>query len=162
MPTPSTSTGKMSPTTSCTWRAVYVRIKILRDEGKKYADVELIGASRDFQASPISRAAPSIATAPSSPLPANPTKSCWSRRRPGNTRPRSSRLPDVETGSILEYRYKLRYDDNRSSLRSGTSSSLSSFARPTSTSFPPNRRSSPTSTRAMSPAARLQPAPAQR
>ena len=28
--------------------AVYVRMKILRDEGKKYADVELNGASRDF------------------------------------------------------------------------------------------------------------------
>src|ERR1700679_769613 len=28
--------------------AVYVRLKILRDEGKKYADVELAGAGRDF------------------------------------------------------------------------------------------------------------------
>ena len=34
-------------------QAVYVRLKILRDEGKRYADVELTGAGRDFQITDI-------------------------------------------------------------------------------------------------------------
>ncbi len=40
-------------------------------------------------------------------------------------------MPDVEVGSIIEYRYKLRYDDNYLQAPSGTFSPISSPARPT-------------------------------
>jgi hypothetical protein len=49
--------------------AIYVRLKVFRDEGKKYGDVEITGSR-----SQTSRAAPSTATAPASPSPASPTR----------------------------------------------------------------------------------------
>ena len=33
--------------------AVYVRLKVLRDEGKKYGDVETLGSGREFQSTDV-------------------------------------------------------------------------------------------------------------
>jgi transglutaminase-like putative cysteine protease len=92
--------------------AVYVRMKILRDEGKKYADVELNGASRVFQITDIQgRTIHSDGTV--IPFTGKPYEKLIVRTKTLQYKAKVFSLPEVETGSILEYRYKLRYDDNR-------------------------------------------------
>ncbi len=91
--------------------AVYVRMKILRDEGKKYADVELNGASRDFQITDIQgRTIHSDGTV--IPFTGKPYEKLIVKTKTMQYKAKVFSLPEVETGSILEYRYKLRYDDN--------------------------------------------------
>lgn len=91
--------------------AVYVRLKILRDEGKKYADVELAGAGRDFQITDIQgRTIHSDGTA--IPFTGKPYEKLLFKTKTRQYKAMVFSLPDVESGSILEYRYKLRYDDH--------------------------------------------------
>ena len=92
--------------------AVYVRMKILRDEGKKYADVELTGASRVFQITDIQgRTIHSDGTI--IPFTGKPYEKLIVKTKTLQYKAKVFSLPEVETGSILEYRYKLRYEDNR-------------------------------------------------
>ena len=92
--------------------AVYVRMKILRDEGKKYADVELTGASRVFQITDIQgRTIHSDGTV--IPFTGKPYEKLIVKTKTLQYKAKVFSLPEVETGSILEYRYKLRYEDNR-------------------------------------------------
>jgi hypothetical protein len=92
--------------------AVYVRMKILRDEGKKYADVELTGASRVFQITDIQgRTIHSDGTI--IPFTGKPYEKLIVKTKTLQYKAKVFSLPEVETGSILEYRYKLRFDDNR-------------------------------------------------
>ena len=91
--------------------SVYVRIKILRDEGKKYGDVEIIGSSNysgitDIQGRTIHSDGTAI------PFTGKPYEKLLFKTAKMQYRAKVFSLPDVETGSILEYRYKLRYDDN--------------------------------------------------
>jgi transglutaminase-like putative cysteine protease len=91
--------------------SVYVRIKILRDEGKKYGDVEIIGSSSysgitDIQGRTIHSDGTAI------PFTGKPYEKLLFKTAKMQYRAKVFSLPDVETGSILEYRYKLRYDDN--------------------------------------------------
>ena len=91
--------------------SVYVRIKILRDEGKKYGDVEIIGSSNysgitDIQGRTIHSDGTAI------PITGKPYEKLFFKTAKMQYRAKVFSLPDVETGSILEYRYKLRYDDN--------------------------------------------------
>jgi len=91
--------------------SVYVRIKILRDEGKKYGDVEIIGSSdysgiTDIQGRTIHSDGTAI------PFTGKPYEKLLFKTAKMQYRAKVFSLPDVETGSILEYRYKLRYDDN--------------------------------------------------
>lgn len=91
--------------------AVYVRLKILRDEGKKYADVELTGAGRDFQITDIQgRTIHSDGTV--IPFTGKPYEKLLFKTKTRQYKAMVFSLPDVESGSILEYRYKLRYDDH--------------------------------------------------
>jgi hypothetical protein len=91
--------------------AVYVRMKILRDEGKKYADVELTGAGRDFQITDIQgRTIHPDGTV--IPFTGKPYEKLLVKTKTLQYKAKVFSLPDVETGSILEYRYKLRYEDN--------------------------------------------------
>jgi hypothetical protein len=91
--------------------AVYVRMKILRDEGKKYADVELTGAGRDFQITDIQgRTIHSDGTVV--PFTGKPYEKLLVKTKTLQYKAKVFSLPDVESGSILEYRYKLRYDDH--------------------------------------------------
>lgn len=91
--------------------SVYVRLKILREEGKKYGDVEIRGSSDYYGITDIQgRTIHSDGTV--IPFTGKPYEKLLFRS--GNTKYRAKvfSLPDVEVGSILEYRYKLRYDDN--------------------------------------------------
>jgi Transglutaminase-like superfamily/Domain of Unknown Function with PDB structure (DUF3857) len=91
--------------------AVYVRMKILRDEGKKYADVELTGAGRDFQITDIQgRTIHSDGTV--IPFTGKPYEKLLFKTKTRQYKAMVFSLPDVENGSLLEYRYKLRYNDN--------------------------------------------------
>jgi hypothetical protein len=91
-------------------QAVYVRLKILRDEGKRYADVELTGAGRDFQITDIQgRTIHSDGTVIS--FTGKPYEKLLVKTKTRQYKAKVFSLPDVENGSILEYRYKLRYDD---------------------------------------------------
>ena len=90
--------------------AVYVRLKILRDEGKKYADVELTGAGSDFQITDVQgRTIHSDGTVIL--FTGKPYEKLLFKTKSRQYKAMVFSLPDVENGSILEYRYKLRYDD---------------------------------------------------
>jgi hypothetical protein len=92
--------------------AIYVRLKVLRDEGKKYGDVELTGASRVFQITDIQgRTIHSDGTI--IPFTGKPYEKLIVKTKTLQYKAKVFSLPEVETGSILEYRYKLRYEDNR-------------------------------------------------
>ena len=91
--------------------AIYVRLKILRDEGKKYADVEING-SRDLQIADVQgRTIHSDGTI--IPFTGKPYEKLIVKTKTLQYKAKVFSLPEVETGSILEYRYKLRYEDNR-------------------------------------------------
>ena len=91
--------------------AIYVRLKILRDEGKKYADVEIHG-SRDLQIADVQgRTIHSDGTI--IPFTGKPYEKLIVKTKTLQYKAKVFSLPEVETGSILEYRYKLRYEDNR-------------------------------------------------
>lgn len=90
--------------------AVYVRLKILREEGKKYGDVEILGAGRDFQITDIQgRTIHSDGTVV--PFTGKPYEKLLVKTKTLQYKAKVFSLPDVQNGSILEYRYKLRYDD---------------------------------------------------
>lgn len=90
--------------------AVYVRLKILRDEGKKYGDVEILGAGRNFQITDIQgRTIHSDGTIV--PFTGKPYEKLLVKTRTLQYKAKVFSLPDVQNGSILEYRYKLRYED---------------------------------------------------
>ncbi|HEX6494170.1 MAG TPA: transglutaminase domain-containing protein [Acidobacteriaceae bacterium] len=91
--------------------AIYVRLKILRDEGKKYGDVELTGASRDFQITDI-QGRTIHADGKVIPFTGKPYDKLLVKTKTLQYKAKVFSLPEVETGSILEYRYKLRFDDN--------------------------------------------------
>jgi hypothetical protein len=89
--------------------AVYVRLKVLRDEGKKYGDVELTGASRNFQITDIQgRTIHSDGTI--IPFTGKPYEKLLVKTKTLQYKAKVFSLPEVETGSIIEYRYKLRYE----------------------------------------------------
>jgi hypothetical protein len=93
------------------FESVYVRLKVLRDEGKKYADVEILGSSNytgitDIQGRTIHSDGTVI------PFSGKPYQKMLFKAGSKKYWAKVFSLPDVEVGSILEYRYKLRYDDN--------------------------------------------------
>ena len=90
--------------------AVYVRLKVLRDEGKKYGDVEILGSGREFQITDIQgRTIHSDGTV--APFTGKPYEKLLVKTKTLQYKAKVFSLPDVQNGSILEYRYKLRYDD---------------------------------------------------
>jgi hypothetical protein len=91
--------------------AVYVRLKILRDEGKKYADVEITGAGRGFHISDI-RGRTIHPDGTVIPFTGKPYEKLLVKTATFQYKAKVFSLPDVETGSILEYRYELQYDDH--------------------------------------------------
>jgi len=92
--------------------AIYVRLKVLRDEGKKYGDVEITGAGGYFQITDIQgRTIHSDGTI--IPFTGKPYEKLLVKTKTLQYKAKVFSLPEVESGSILEYRYKLRYDDNR-------------------------------------------------
>jgi hypothetical protein len=92
--------------------SLYVRIKVLTEKGKSYGDVEIPAYGRSFSITDVeARTIHPDGTV--LPLTGKPIEKMLLRT--GEERYKSTvfSLPSVEPGSILEYRYKLRYDDNK-------------------------------------------------
>src|SRR5262249_28251483 len=92
--------------------SVYERIKILTDSGREYANVEIpYHRGRGFTVGAISgrtvHADGSIVPFAGKPLDKTVVKGGGIR-----INMKSFTLPDVQVGSIIDYRYSLRYQDN--------------------------------------------------
>lgn len=88
----------------------YVRMKILRDEGKQYGDVEIRGITHDYQITDVrGRTIQPDGTAV--PFTGKPYDKLLVKAGNEQYRAVVFSLPDVRAGSILEYSYKLRYPD---------------------------------------------------
>ena len=93
--------------------SVYMRVKVLTEAGRKYADVEIPYSRSDFTISDVSgrtvHADGSIVPFEGKPFDkvAVRTKGSHSLR----IHLKSFTLPDVQLGSILDYRYSYRYGD---------------------------------------------------
>ncbi|MDP9038984.1 MAG: DUF3857 and transglutaminase domain-containing protein [Acidobacteriota bacterium] len=94
----------------------YARIKVLTESGKEHANVELQQYSSeenggytvgDIQGRTIHPDGTVI------PFTGKPMVKLVEKARGFKVQAKVFTLPDVEVGSILEYRYTLRYDDNR-------------------------------------------------
>ena len=91
--------------------SVYKRIKILTDAGREYANVELPYSHRGFTIAGISgrtvHADGSVVAFEGKPFDKTVEKSGGIR-----INVKSFTLPDVQVGSIIDYRYSLRYEDH--------------------------------------------------
>ncbi len=98
------------------YQSVYVRIKVLQEKGKELATVEIPYWSTNFKIEDIkARTIHSDGTV--IPLVGKPEDLLLSKTVSGHgdtfqVNSKVFNLPSVEVGSILEYRYELRYDDN--------------------------------------------------
>jgi hypothetical protein len=91
--------------------SVYVRLKILTEEGKKYADVEIPYERRRFSIAAVEgRTIHSDGT--SVPFTGKPYDKMLVKTATLHYQAKVFSMPDVQVGSILEYRYQLRYEDN--------------------------------------------------
>jgi hypothetical protein len=92
--------------------SLYVRMKILTEEGKKYADVELVyDHSRSFSIRAIDgRTIHGDGTV--IPFTGKPYDKVLEKTRTVSYQAKVFTLPDVQVGSILEYKYVLAYEDN--------------------------------------------------
>jgi hypothetical protein len=93
---------------------VYIRIKILTDAGKRFADVEIPYGRRTFKIDDVSgRTVHADGTI--IPFDGKVFDKQVVKKR-GDTGERvnvkSFTLPDVQVGSVIEYRYSLRYNDH--------------------------------------------------
>jgi Domain of Unknown Function with PDB structure (DUF3857)/Transglutaminase-like superfamily len=95
--------------------SVHVRIKVLTDRGKEYSNVELTYAHEreganfkveDIQGRTIHPDGKII------PFTGKPYEKLIEKAQGTKFMAKVFTMPDVEIGSIIEYRYNLRYDDN--------------------------------------------------
>ncbi len=95
--------------------SIYVRLKVLTERGKEHGNVELSYAKAhggggftvdDIQGRTIHSDGTII------PFTGKPYEKLVEKTQGVKVMAKVFSLPDVEVGSILEYRYKLRYDDN--------------------------------------------------
>jgi Domain of Unknown Function with PDB structure (DUF3857)/Transglutaminase-like superfamily len=95
------------------YHQVYKRMKILTDAGKRYADVEIPYGRRTFRIEDVSGR---TIHADGTIIPFDGKvfdKQVVKKRGDAGERVnvKSFTLPDVQVGSIIEYRYSIRYDD---------------------------------------------------
>jgi Domain of Unknown Function with PDB structure (DUF3857)/Transglutaminase-like superfamily len=92
--------------------SLYVRMKVLTEAGKKYADVELVyDQGRSFSIRAIDgRTIHSDGTV--IPFTGKPYDKVLEKTKAESYKAKVFTLPDVQVGSILEYRYVLAYDDD--------------------------------------------------
>ena len=89
--------------------SVYMRIKVLTEVGRRYADVEL-PYEYDFTISDISgRTVHADGTVV--PFAGKPFEKVVAKGLGTRIKVKTFSLPDVQVGSILDYRYSLRYSD---------------------------------------------------
>jgi len=98
------------------YRSFYARIKVLQEKGKELATVEVPYLHGDSKVSDI-KARTIHADGTAIPLTGKPEDLLSFKAAPKNGEQHQVNrtvftLPIVEVGSILEYRYQLRYDDN--------------------------------------------------
>jgi len=93
------------------YHSFYARIKVLQEKGKELATVELPYQRGDFQVSDI-HARTIHADGTVIPLTGKPEDLLIAKSGDKTFGRKVFTLPSVEVGSILEYRYQLRYDDN--------------------------------------------------
>jgi hypothetical protein len=90
---------------------LYVRLKILTEKGKDYADVEIPYEGRSFTIRAVEgRTIHSDGTI--IPFTGKPYDKMLEKTKTLKYKAKVFTLPDVQVGSILEYRYELAYDDN--------------------------------------------------
>jgi len=98
------------------YHSVYMRIKILTEDGRHYADVEIPYARRNFKIDGVSgrtvHADGSIVTFDGKIFDKMVMKGKRGRGAQIRVHVKSFTLPDVQVGSILDFRYYLRYDDH--------------------------------------------------
>ncbi len=91
--------------------SMYVRLKVLTDEGRNYADVEIPYEKRKFSITDV--AGRTIhADGTIVPFTGKPYDKVIQKTATFQYQKKIFSMPDVQVGSIIEYRYKLRYDDN--------------------------------------------------
>jgi len=90
----------------------YVRIKVLSEAGKSQADVEIPFIGRVYTITDAAgRTIHSDGTVV--PFTGKPYEKTIVKSRDYSYKAKVFSMPDVQVGSIIEYRYKLRYDDDR-------------------------------------------------
>jgi hypothetical protein len=93
------------------FHATYERIKILTEAGRAYADIELPYSRKSSRIDSISgrtiHADGSIV-----PFAGKPFDKTVAKGRGFRYNVKAFTMPDVQVGSIIEYRYSLRYEDN--------------------------------------------------
>src|SRR5215472_16062493 len=98
------------------YHSVYMRIKILTENGRHYADVEIPYSRRNFRIDGVSgrtvHADGSIVTFDGKVFDKMVMKGKRGRGAQIRVHVKSFTLPDVQVGSILDFRYFLRYDDH--------------------------------------------------
>jgi len=96
------------------YQSFYARIKVLTEKGKELATVELPYLKTDFKISDI-KGRTIHADGTVIPLAGKPEDLLIAKKGDLQANKKVFTLPSVEVGSILEYRYELRYDDNMQS-----------------------------------------------
>ena len=98
------------------YHSVYMRIKVLTETGRKYADVEIPYSRRNFTVGGVSgrtvHADGSTVNFDGHIFDKVVVKGKEARGRKVSIQVKSFTLPDVQVGSIIDYRYSLRYDDH--------------------------------------------------
>jgi hypothetical protein len=90
---------------------LYVRLKVLTERGKEYADVEIPYEGRSFAVRAVDgRTIHSDGTV--IPFTGKPYDKMLEKTKTVKYKAKVFTLPDVQVGSILEYRYEISYDDN--------------------------------------------------
>ncbi|HEX4427450.1 MAG TPA: DUF3857 domain-containing protein [Terriglobales bacterium] len=91
------------------FHTLYVRLKVLTEAGKKYADVRIMYPGRAFSVADVEgRTIHSDGTVV--PLTDKPIKSTVEKSKTTEANGLVFTMPDVQVGSILEYKYVLRYN----------------------------------------------------
>ncbi len=90
--------------------SLYVRLKILTEKGKEYADVEIPYEGSSFSIRAIAgRTIHSDGTV--IPFTGKPYDKVLEKSKAVNYKAKVFTLPDVQVGSILEYQYEISYED---------------------------------------------------
>jgi hypothetical protein len=93
------------------YQSIYARIKVLKEKGKDLATVEVPYLRHDQKITDI-KARTIHPDGTIIPLEGKPDDLLISKNKDREIGRRVFNLPSVEVGSILEYRYEIRYDDN--------------------------------------------------
>jgi hypothetical protein len=95
--------------------SVYVRVKVLNEKGKEYANVELAKyGAYEWKGYTVTEVAGRTIHSDGTVIPFTgaPYEKLIEKTNEHEVNAKVFTLPDVEVGSILEYRFKLRYDDH--------------------------------------------------